>query len=75
MACMLRSLSSGEAVAGVSAEIPEPWSLWRGASWYVAWYLRPAISTAIPARGGRRCYLLDLGANVDSPASGCLISP
>lgn len=29
---------------------------------------RPAISTAIPARKQRQCYLLDLGANVDSPA-------
>ncbi|WP_311944015.1 phosphate acyltransferase PlsX [Halomonas piscis] len=29
---------------------------------------RPAISTAIPARRRRQCYLLDLGANVDSPA-------
>lgn len=29
---------------------------------------RPAISTAIPTRNGRRCYLLDLGANVDSHA-------
>lgn len=29
---------------------------------------RPAISTAIPARRQRQCYLLDLGANVDSPA-------
>lgn len=28
---------------------------------------RPAISTAIPARK-QQCYLLDLGANVDSPA-------
>ncbi|QEL10967.1 phosphate acyltransferase PlsX [Kushneria phosphatilytica] len=27
---------------------------------------RPAISTAIPARGCGRCYLLDLGANIDS---------
>ncbi|MDN6179608.1 MAG: phosphate acyltransferase PlsX [Halomonas subglaciescola] len=29
---------------------------------------RPAISTAIPARKQRTCYLLDLGASVDSPA-------
>lgn len=29
---------------------------------------RPAISTAIPARQQGQCYLLDLGANVDSPA-------
>jgi len=29
---------------------------------------RPAISTSIPTRNGRHCYLLDLGANVDSPA-------
>ncbi|MGY4878139.1 phosphate acyltransferase PlsX [Vreelandella aquamarina] len=30
---------------------------------------RPAISTSIPTRNGKRCYLLDLGANVDSPAT------
>ncbi|XKF14524.1 phosphate acyltransferase PlsX [Halomonas sp. BLK-85] len=29
---------------------------------------RPAISTSIPTRNGKHCYLLDLGANVDSPA-------
>ncbi|MCM5703226.1 phosphate acyltransferase PlsX [Larsenimonas salina] len=27
---------------------------------------RPAISCAVPTEGGGRCYLLDLGANVDS---------
>lgn len=29
---------------------------------------RPAISTALPTRNGHRCYLLDLGANIDPPA-------
>ncbi len=29
---------------------------------------RPAISTAIPTRREGRCYLLDLGANVDAEA-------
>ncbi|MHB0776924.1 phosphate acyltransferase PlsX [Halomonas sp. WWR20] len=29
---------------------------------------RPAISTAIPTRDGGRCYMLDLGANIDVPA-------
>lgn len=32
----------------------------------IAGLSRPAISTAIPARGPGRCYLLDLGANVDT---------
>ena len=70
MACMLRSLSSGEAAAGVSAgNTGALVALARRELGMLPGISRPAISTAIPARGGRRCYLLDLGANVDSPAS------
>lgn len=69
MASMLRSLASGEAVAGVSAgNTGALVALARRELGMLAGISRPAISTAIPARGGRRCYLLDLGANVDSPA-------
>lgn len=69
MACMLRSLSLGEAVAGVSAgNTGALVALARRELGMLEGVSRPAISTAIPARGGRRCYLLDLGANVDSPA-------
>lgn len=70
MACMLRSLSAGEAAAGVSAgNTGALVALARRELGMLAGISRPAISTAIPARGGRRCYLLDLGANVDSPAT------
>lgn len=69
MACMLRSLSLGESVAGVSAgNTGALVALARRELGMLPGISRPAISTAIPARNGRRCYLLDLGANVDSPA-------
>ena len=66
---MLRSVAQGEAVAGVSAgNTAALVALARRELGMVEGISRPAISTAIPARQGRRCYLLDLGANVDSPA-------
>ncbi|MWJ26788.1 phosphate acyltransferase PlsX [Halomonas sediminis] len=70
MARMLQSLADGQAQAGVSAgNTAALVALSRQALGTVAGISRPAISTAIPARGDRRCYLLDLGANVDSPAT------
>ncbi|MBR2515122.1 MAG: phosphate acyltransferase PlsX [Halomonas sp.] len=69
MARMLQSLSQGDALAGVSAgNTGALVALARRELGMLSGISRPAISTAIPARGGRRCYLLDLGANVDSPA-------
>ena len=69
MVRMLRSVAQGEAVAGVSAgNTAALVALARRELGMVEGISRPAISTAIPARQGRRCYLLDLGANVDSPA-------
>ncbi|MGO3003811.1 MAG: phosphate acyltransferase PlsX, partial [Halomonas sp.] len=70
MAHMLRSVAQGEADAGVSAgNTAALVALARRELGMITGISRPAISTAIPARAGRRCYLLDLGANVDSPAS------
>lgn len=69
MAQMLRSVAQGETVAGVSAgNTAALVALARRELGMIEGISRPAISTAIPARQGRRCYLLDLGANVDSPA-------
>ena len=69
MASMLRHVSAGHAVAGVSAgNTGALVALARRELGMLAGFSRPAISTAIPARSGGRCYLLDLGANVDSPA-------
>lgn len=69
MARMLRCVAQGQAVAGVSAGSTAALvALARRELGMVEGISRPAISTAIPARQGRRCYLLDLGANVDSPA-------
>lgn len=69
MVQMLRSVAQGEAVAGVSAgNTAALVALARRELGMIEGISRPAISTAIPARQGRRCYLLDLGANVDSPA-------
>jgi|TARA_R110000851_G_scaffold298627_1_gene454107 glycerol-3-phosphate acyltransferase PlsX len=69
MAHMLQCVAQGEAVAGVSAgNTAALVALARRELGMVEGISRPAISTAIPARQGRRCYLLDLGANVDSPA-------
>ncbi|WP_404378017.1 phosphate acyltransferase PlsX [Vreelandella aquamarina] len=70
MARMLHYLASGHAAAGVSAgNTGALVALARRELGMLPGFSRPAISTAIPARGGRRCYLLDLGANVDSPAA------
>jgi len=69
MARMLQSVAQGEAVAGVSAgNTAALVALARRELGMIEGISRPAISTALPARQGRRCYLLDLGANVDSPA-------
>ncbi|MEL7981159.1 phosphate acyltransferase PlsX [Vreelandella titanicae] len=69
MVRMLQCVAQGEAVAGVSAgNTAALVALARRELGMVEGISRPAISTAIPARQGRRCYLLDLGANVDSPA-------
>lgn len=69
MVHMLKCVAQGEAVAGVSAgNTAALVALARRELGMVEGISRPAISTAIPARQGRRCYLLDLGANVDSPA-------
>lgn len=69
MACMLRSVAQGDAVAGVSAgNTAALVAMARRELGMIEGISRPAISTAIPARQGQRCYLLDLGANVDSPA-------
>nr|WP_300999817.1 phosphate acyltransferase PlsX [Halomonas sp.] len=66
MAMMLAYLASGQAVAGVSAgNTGALMALSRRALGTVAGIPRPAICTAIPTRGDGRCYLLDLGANVD----------
>ncbi len=68
MARMLASLVAGEADAGVSAgNTGALMALGRRALGTVAGIPRPAISTAIPTRQGR-CYLLDLGANVEASA-------
>ncbi|MGQ7260163.1 phosphate acyltransferase PlsX [Vreelandella sp. V005] len=69
MVQMLRCVALGEAAAGVSAgNTAALVALARRELGMVEGISRPAISTAIPVRQGRRCYLLDLGANVDSPA-------
>ncbi|WP_075879183.1 phosphate acyltransferase PlsX [Vreelandella massiliensis] len=74
MALMLRSLAGhgphGQIDAGVSAgNTAALVALSRRELGTLPGIGRPAISTAIPTRNGKRCYLLDLGANVDSPAS------
>lgn len=70
MAGMLDSLAAGKAVAGVSAgNTGALMALARRALGTVADIPRPAISTAIPTREGGRCYLLDLGANVEASAA------
>ncbi|GHE22575.1 hypothetical protein GCM10017767_30960 [Halomonas urumqiensis] len=66
---MLACLAGGEAQAGVSSgNTGALMALSRRALGTVTGITRPAISTAIPTRYGGRCYLLDLGANVDVPA-------
>ena len=69
MAFMLAHLARGGAAAGVSAgNTGALMALARRELGTVADIPRPAISTAIPTRGDGRCYLLDLGANVDVTA-------
>ncbi|MFO7648929.1 phosphate acyltransferase PlsX [Halomonas campaniensis] len=69
MARMLACVAAGEAAAGVSAgNTGALMALARRALGTVAGIPRPAISTAIPTRQQGRCYLLDLGANVEASA-------
>lgn len=69
LAMMLDCVARGEADAGVSAgNTGALMALARRALGMVAEVPRPAISTAIPTRLGGRCYLLDLGANVEASA-------
>ena len=69
MAMMLADVASGDAAAGVSAgNTGALVALGRQALGTVAGIPRPAISTAMPTRSQGRCYLLDLGANVESSA-------
>lgn len=66
MARMLECVASGDAQVGVSSgNTGALMALSRRALGMVAGVPRPAISTAIPTRNEGRCYLLDLGANVD----------
>nr|WP_083700754.1 phosphate acyltransferase PlsX [Halomonas sp. 1513] len=70
LAMMLDSLVKGDADAGVSAgNTGALMALARRALGTVAGIPRPAISTAVPTREGGRCYLLDLGANVEASAA------
>ncbi|MFC2990657.1 MULTISPECIES: phosphate acyltransferase PlsX [Halomonas] len=69
MARMLTAVASGSAAAGVSAgNTGALVALGRQTLGTVAGIPRPAISTAMPTRRQGRCYLLDLGANVESSA-------
>lgn len=69
LAMMLDCIAAGEAEAAVSAgNTGALMALSRRALGMVAEVPRPAISTAIPTRLGERCYLLDLGANVEASA-------
>ncbi|NWN81437.1 MAG: phosphate acyltransferase PlsX [Halomonas sp.] len=69
MARMLDCLVAGDAQAGVSGgNTGALMALGRRALGTIAGIPRPAISTAIPTREQGRCYLLDLGANVDASA-------
>lgn len=66
MGLMLAHVARQGALAGVSAgNTGALMALARRALGTVADIPRPAICTAIPTRGDGRCYLLDLGANVD----------
>lgn len=70
MARMLECVACGDAAVGVSSgNTGALMALSRRALGMVAGITRPAISTAIPTRHDQRCYLLDLGANVDVPAA------
>ncbi len=69
LAMALDCVASGQAQAAVSAgNTGALMALGRRALGTVAGIPRPAISTAVPTRGKGRCYLLDLGANVEADA-------
>ncbi|WP_136066791.1 phosphate acyltransferase PlsX [Modicisalibacter radicis] len=69
LAMMLEAVASGRAEAGVSAgNTGALMALARRALGMVADIPRPAISTAIPSGKGGRCYVVDMGANVEAPA-------
>lgn len=69
LALMLEDVASGRAAAGVSAgNTGALMALSRRALGTVAGIPRPAISTAIPTQGGGRCYMLDMGANIEASA-------
>lgn len=66
MGRMLACVASGEASAGVSAgNTGALMALARRTLGTMVGITRPAISTAIPTRDEGRCYLLDLGANIE----------
>ncbi|WP_447893515.1 phosphate acyltransferase PlsX [Vreelandella sp. GE22] len=68
MAAMLRCVAEGDAVAGLSAgNTAALVALARREIGLFDGLSRPAISASIPSGQQKRCYLLDLGANVDSP--------
>lgn len=73
LAMMLECVATGEADAAISAgNTGALMALSRRALGMVAGVPRPAISTAIPTSLGGRCYLLDLGANVEASAERLL---
>ncbi|MFG6666696.1 phosphate acyltransferase PlsX [Halomonas sp. HNIBRBA4712] len=70
MAAMLDLVANGQASGGVSAgNTAALVALARRDIGLLGGLSRPAISSSIPSGRGRRCYLLDLGANVDSPTA------
>ncbi|HET8791874.1 MAG TPA: phosphate acyltransferase PlsX [Modicisalibacter sp.] len=69
LAMMLEDVASRRASAGVSAgNTGALMALSRRALGMVAGLPRPAISTAIPTQNGGRCYMLDMGANIEASA-------
>ena len=69
LAMMLDDVAEGRSAAGVSAgNTGALMALSRRALGTVSGIPRPAISTAIPTQGGGRCYMLDMGANIESSA-------
>ncbi|WP_245791933.1 phosphate acyltransferase PlsX [Modicisalibacter ilicicola] len=69
LSMMLDEVASGQAAAGVSAgNTGALMALSRRALGTVAGIPRPAISTAVPTQQGGRCYMLDMGANIDASA-------
>lgn len=66
MSAMLQCVATSDADAGISAgNTGALMALSRRELGTVGGIPRPAICTAIPTRTGGRCYLLDLGANVE----------